>query len=40
MNALIRHRDTVLGTDRLHQVLDIALPPRILALDPEQAATR
>jgi hypothetical protein len=25
---------------RLHQVLDIALPPRILALDPEPAATR
>jgi Transposase DDE domain len=25
---------------RLHQVLNIALPPRILALDPEPAATR
>ncbi|HEY2762518.1 MAG TPA: hypothetical protein VGJ13_00650 [Pseudonocardiaceae bacterium] len=25
---------------QLHQVLDIALPPRILALDPDLAATR
>jgi hypothetical protein len=25
---------------RLHQVLGIALPPRILALDPEHTATR